>query len=331
MTQSTYDILGIGNAIVDVIAPADDEFLHRLGLPKGGMSLIDAGQAVSLYAAMAPARESSGGSAANTVAGLASLGGKGAFIGKVRDDLLGLVFRHDITALGVAFPTPASVEGPPTARCLILVTPDAQRTMNTFLGASADLGPEDIDADIVAASQVTYLEGYLFDPPRAQAAFRQAAGIAHRAGRKVGLSLSDAFCVERHRAEFRDLIENHVDILFANEAEITALYQTHDFDLAAQTVRGQCEIAVLTRSAQGSLIVTKDAIHRIEAAKIGKLVDTTGAGDLYAGGFLFGLTHGMSLPDCGRLGSLCAAEIISHVGARPEVSLKELVAKAGLV
>ena len=264
------------------------------------------------------------------MAGLASLGGRGAFIGKVRDDFLGEVYRHDITAIGVRFDTPAATTGPGTARCLILVTPDGQRTMNTYLGACADLGPADIDPEVIAAAQITYLEGYLFDPPVAQEAFRKAAAIAHAAGRKVALSLSDPFCVARHREAFRDLVDGHVDILFANEAEICSLYQTADFAAAAAAVCGHVAIAALTRSAAGSVILADGAEHRIVAAPVARVVDTTGAGDLYASGFLYGLTRDRPLPTCGEIGSLCAAEIISHVGARPETALSRLVA-AGLV
>jgi len=331
MTETNIDVVGIGNAIVDVIAHADDAFLAREALVKGTMMLIDAPRAEALYQMMGPAIEASGGSAGNTMAGIASLGGTGAYIGKVRDDFLGQVFRHDITAVGVRFDTPAATSGPGTARCLILVTPDGQRTMNTYLGASADLGPADIDPEVIAAAQVTYLEGYLFDPPRAQEAFRKAAAIAHAAGRKVALSLSDPFCVGRHRDAFRDLVDGHVDILFANEAEICSLYETADFATAAAAVRGHVAIAALTRSAAGSVILADGAEHRIAAAPAARVVDTTGAGDLYASGFLYGLTRDRPLPTCGEIGSLCAAEIISHVGARPETALSRLVAEAGLV
>jgi sugar/nucleoside kinase (ribokinase family) len=329
MTAASIDVVGIGNAIVDVIAHAKDEFLAREQLVKGTMMLIDAPRAEALYQMMGPAIEASGGSAGNTMAGLASLGGNGAYIGKVRDDFLGQVFRHDITAIGVRFETPAATSGPGTARCLILVTPDGQRTMNTYLGACVGLEPADIDPDIIAAARITYLEGYLFDPPQAQDAFRKAAAVAHAAGRQVALSLSDPFCVGRHRAAFRDLVDGHVDILFANEAEICSLYETEDFPTAAAAVRGNVEIAVLTRSAAGSLVLASGAEHRIAPAPVPRVVDTTGAGDLYASGFLYGLTRGMRLPICGEIGSLCAAEIISHVGARPEIKLSELVASAG--
>ncbi|HYM73546.1 MAG TPA: adenosine kinase [Stellaceae bacterium] len=331
MEAATIDVAGIGNAIVDVISHADESFLAAEGFAKGTMTLVDAASADALYARMGPGIESSGGSAGNTMAGIAALGGKGAYIGKVRDDLLGDVFRHDITAIGVEFATPPATSGPGTARCLILVTADGQRTMGTYLGACVDLGPEDIDAAVVSAAQVTYLEGYLFDPPRAKEAFRKAAALAHAAGRRVALSLSDPFCVGRHRAEFRELVAGEIDILFANEAEICSLYETQDFAAAAAAVRGHVEIAALTRSAAGSIIIADSAEHRIAAAPVARVVDTPGAGDLYAAGVLFGLTRGLPLPTCGAIGSLCAAEIISHVGARPEAALDQLVASAGLV
>ena len=331
MTSAKFDVVGIGNAIVDVIAHADDAFLAREGLVKGTMTLVDAPRAEALYQLMGPAVEISGGSVGNTMAGLASLGGTGAFIGKVRDDFLGEVYRHDITTVGIRFDTPAATSGPGTARCLVLVTPDGQRTMGTFLGASADFGPADIDPDVVVAGQVTYIEGYLFDPPQAQEALRRAAAIAHAAGRKVALSLSDPFCVGRHREAFRDLVDGHIDVLFANEVEICSLYETADFATAAAAVRGRVAIAALTRSAEGSVILADGAEHAIAAAAVARVVDTTGAGDLYAAGFLYGLTRNRPLPTCGGIGSLCAAEIISHVGARPETSLSRLVAEAGLV
>ena len=331
MTEAPIDVVGIGNAIVDVIAHADEPFLERQGLVKGTMALIDAARAEALYKMMGPAIEASGGSAGNTMAGIASLGGKGAYIGKVRDDLLGEVYRHDLTAQGVRFDTPAATSGPATARCLILVTADGQRTLNTYLGACVALGPDDIDSAIVGAAQITYLEGYLFDPPQAQQAFRKAAAMAHAAGHRVALSLSDPFCVERHRAAFRELVDGHVDILLANEIEICSLYETEDFAAAAAAVRGHVAIAALTRSAAGSLILANGVEHAVTAAPVARVVDTTGAGDLYASGFLYGLTRGLPLPACGRIGSLCAAEIISHVGARPETALSRLVAASGPV
>jgi sugar/nucleoside kinase (ribokinase family) len=326
MTADPIDVLGIGNAIVDVISRADEAFLEREALTKGATTLIDAARADALYQRMGPAVESSGGSAANTMAGIASLGGSGAFIGKVRDDFLGGVFRHDLTAQGVRFETPPATDGPGTARCLILVTADGQRTMSTYLGACAEFGSDDIDPALVAAAQVTYLEGYLFDPPRAQSAFREASAIAHAAGRKVALSLSDPFCVERHRSAFRDLVDGHVDILFANEAEICSLFETVDFAAATAAVRGRIGVAALTRSEAGSVILCGAAEHMVAAAPVARVVDTTGAGDLYAAGFLYGLTRGLPLPICGEFGSLCAAEVISHIGGRPECRLSALVA-----
>src|SRR5438132_9507449 len=304
MTQTTIDVVGIGNAIVDVIAHADDAFLAKETLVKGTMTLIDAARAEALYAMMGPAIESSGGSAGNTMAGLASLGGTGAYIGKVRDDLLGNVFRHDITAIGVRFDTPAATEGPATARCLILVTADGQRTMGTYLGACAELGSADIEAELISTAQITYLEGYLFDPPQAQAAFRRAAAIAHGTGRRVALSLSDPFCVARHRAAFRELVSGDIDILFANEAEICSLYEIDDFPAATAAVRGHVAVAALTRSAAGSVILADSLSYTVAAKPVARVVDTTGAGDLYAAGFLFGLTRGLPLPTCGRIGSL---------------------------
>jgi sugar/nucleoside kinase (ribokinase family) len=329
--RAAIDVIGIGNAIVDVIAHADESVIGREGLAKGAMTLIDAERAEALYERMGPAIESSGGSAGNTMAGIASLGGKGGYIGKVRDDLLGKVFRHDMTAIGVQFATPAAADGPGTARCLILVTEDGQRTMATYLGACIELGPEDIDPALLGAAQITYLEGYLFDPPRAQDAFRIAARAAHAAGRQVALSLSDPFCVGRHRAAFRELVKTDVDILFANEHEICSLHETENFDEAAAAVRGHVGIAALTRSDKGSLVLAGGNSHRIAAAPVARVVDTTGAGDLYASGFLYGLTHDKPLALCGELASLCAAEIISHIGARPEVSLQELASRAGLL
>jgi sugar/nucleoside kinase (ribokinase family) len=325
MTQSKYDVVGIGNAIVDVLAHCDEKFLSANKLGKGVMRLIDENEAERLYAKMGPAIEISGGSAANTIAGIASLGGRAAFIGKVRRDDLGGVFAHDIRAAGVAFDTQPAEDGAATARCLILVTPDAQRTMNTYLGASVELGPDDVDPARIAAADITYLEGYLWDPPNAKQAFREAMQICHDAGHMVALSLSDPFCVARWRAEFRELVENQVDILFANEAEIVALYEAQDFDEALQHVRRRVHIAALTRSERGSVIVGGDDIHVLDAEKQSKVVDTTGAGDLYAAGFLHALANGKDLRTAGRTASICAAEAISHIGARPETSLKSLV------
>ncbi len=326
MSQTTLDLLGIGNAIVDVIARADDSFLAEHGLPKGGMRLIDAAEAEGLYGRMGPGMESSGGSAANTCAVAAALGARVGFLGKVAGDLLGQVFAHDIRAAGVHFPTAALESGvAPTARCLILVTPDAQRTMNTFLGActrfcEADLSPEDI-----RRARVTYLEGYLFDPPHAQAAFRAAARIARAAGRKVAITLSDPFCVGRHRDAFRAFVRDDADILFANEAEILALYATDDFDAAAAMAAKDVAVAALTRGERGSVVVAGSERHAVPA-KPTDVVDTTGAGDAYAAGFLAALARGAALPECGRWGSIAAAEVISHFGARPQTDLNALVA-----
>ena len=324
MTSAKYDILGIGNAIVDVVAPVDEAFLSRHDMHKGAMTLIDTNTADRLYGAMPPAAETSGGSAANTCAVAALLGAKVAYIGKVADDQLGRVFRHDIGAVGVHFPSTPLHGGAPTARCLIMVTPDGQRTMNTYLGACATLGTHDIDAALVADAAVTYLEGYLFDPPEAQAAFRAAAEAAHAAGRRVALSLSDSFCVNRHRAAFRDLVDGHIDILFANEAEITALYETNTFAEAAAWARRDVALAALTRSEAGSTIIQGGDTFDVAAVPT-RVVDTTGAGDAYAAGFLAGLTSGKPLAECGRLGSIAAAEVISHYGARPVADLKKLI------
>lgn len=317
-----FDILGIGNAIVDVVAPTDHAFLSKHGMHPGAMQLISAETAETLYAAMPPGQETSGGSAANTCAVAASLGARVAYLGKVADDQLGQVFRHDIEAAGVHFPTAPLKDGAPTASCLILVTPDGQRTMNTFLGACVAFGPHDVDADLIAASAVTYLEGYLFDPPAAQAAFRAAARAARAAGRQVALSLSDAFCVARHRAAFRDLLAD-VDILFANETEITSLFEVNSFDEAADAARAAIPLAALTQSEHGSLIIRGTETVRVPAEPT-TLVDSTGAGDAYAAGFLAAYTAGSDLAACGRLGSLAAAEIISHYGARPQSDLAEM-------
>jgi len=321
------DVVGIGNALVDVLSQAGEDFLAAQGLIKGAMQLVDEPRARQLYAAMGPAVEVSGGSAANTIVGVASFGGRAHYVGKVRDDQLGEVFSHDLRAVGVGYSTPAATSGPPTGRCLIVVTPDAQRTLTTYLGASSHLGPADVDRDLVAGAGILYLEGYLFDPPEAQRAFRAAAGIAHAAGRRVALTLSDPFCVDRHRAAFLELVEHHVDILFANEAEIRSLYAAPDFDAALQQVRRHCAVAALTRSERGSVVVAGDEVHVIDAHPVEAVVDTTGAGDLYAAGFMVGLSRGLDLATCGRLGSLAAGEVISHVGARPQTPLIELVGR----
>ncbi len=325
MASAEFDVTGIGNAIVDVIAYADDAFLTDNGIEKGAMTLIDTQRAEELYGRMGPGVEVSGGSAGNTMAGIAALGGRGAYIGKVAGDQLGAVFGHDLRAAGVHFATEPLKAGAPTARCLILVTPDAQRSMNTYLGACVELGPEDIDERLIGNSQVTYMEGYLWDPPRAKAAFRKAATIAHDAGRRVSLSLSDSFCVNRHHAEFLDLVENHVDILFANEHEISALYKTTRFEDALAAVKRLGKVAALTRSAKGAVIVAGGEVIEVKAEPVAKVVDTTGAGDLYASGFLYGYTRGLAPAVCGRLGAIAAAEIIGHVGARPEAALAALV------
>ncbi len=327
--KADYDVLGIGNAIVDVLAQVDDDFLARQGLVKGAMQLIDEVAAHDLYAAMGPSIEASGGSAANTIAGVASFGCRAAFMGKVRNDELGEVFAHDIRATGVHFDTPAATEGPTTARCLVLVTPDGERTMNTWLGASQNLGPDDVEADLVKASAITYLEGYLWDPPHAKEAFKKAAAIATQAGRKVALTLSDAFCVDRHRESFLELIRGPVDILFANEAEIKSLYQTRTFNDALHAVRADCALAVLTRSEAGSVIVEGEDVHVIGAHPVEKVVDATGAGDLFAAGFLAGLAQGRAVPDCARLGAIAASEIIQQMGARAIRPFHEVAAENG--
>ncbi|MCQ4162668.1 adenosine kinase [Roseomonas sp. GC11] len=324
MTATILDILGIGNAILDVQARADDAFLDAQGMVKGSMALIDTARAEAIYAAMGPGIESSGGSAGNTCAVAAGLGARVGYLGKVADDALGQAFAHDIRAAGVAFPTAPLQGGAPTARCLILVTPDGQRTMNTYLGACVTFGEADLDEAMIAAAAVTYMEGYLFDPPAAQAAFRRAATVAHAAGRKVSLSLSDPFCVGRHRAAFRALVAGQVDILFANEAEIISLYEVHSFEEAVEAVRAEVGLAALTRSEKGSVIVAGEQTLFI-AAEPARVVDTTGAGDAYAAGFLAALTRGLPLAECGRWGSVAAAECISHFGARPQADLKALV------
>lgn len=323
-----YDVLGIGNAIVDVLAHAEDALLEELGLAKGAMTLVDEARSEELYQRMGPGREVSGGSCANTMAALAALGGRAAYVGRVRDDQLGAVFAHDIRATGVTFRSEPGREGPATARCLVFVTQDAQRTMQTYLGACVELGPADIDEELVSQSSITYLEGYLWDRPEAKAACRKAADLCHKSGGSLALTLSDPFCVDRWRAEFRDLVENEVDILFANEGEITSLYEAPDFDTALQEVRRHVRFAALTRGPRGSVVVRGEEVHVIDAVQPSRVLDTTGAGDLYAAGFLHGLTAGLDLAACGRLGSLCAAEIIGQYGARAEGDLAALVARA---
>ena len=325
MTAKSLDVVGIGNAIVDVLVQADERFLGDHGLTKGTMALVDEAQAERLYASVGAGLETSGGSAANTLAGIAQLGGRAGFIGRVRDDQLGAIFSHDIRAVGTRFETPAATSGPSTARCLILVTPDAQRTMCTYLGASVALEPEDLDLEMVAQAQVLYLEGYLWDSDAAKRAFIAAAEVARAHGGEVALSLSDAFCVERHRESFQELVDGHVDILFANEMEITSLYRSNSFEEAVEQVSGRCRVAALTRSEQGSLVLADGQSHPIEPIQLGPLVDTTGAGDLYAAGFLYGWTRGESPTRCGQLGSLCAGQVVTQLGPRPQVNLAELV------
>ena len=331
MSAPRYDVLGIGNAIVDVIARAEDDFLAAQGMHKGGMALIDEARAAAIYDAMGPATESSGGSAANTIVGVASFGGRAAFVGKVKDDVLGKAFAHDIRAARVTFDTKPATDGASTARCYIMVTPDGERTMNTYLGAAQDLKPSDIDEAAVAAAAVIYLEGYLWDPPKAKEAFVKAAEIAHRNNRKGALTVSDSFCVDRYRSEFLDLIrKGTVDILFANEHELKSLYETADFDTAAKALRGDAKLAVVTRSEKGCAVISRDGIEAVQAMPIDSVVDVTGAGDLFAAGFLVGHSHGKDHRTSARLGALAAAEVIQHIGARPAVSLKALAAENGL-
>jgi sugar/nucleoside kinase (ribokinase family) len=331
MPSARYDVLGIGNAIVDVIARAEHDFLLKHGMRKGTMALIDEARAEAIYDAMGPAIEVSGGSAANTTVGLASLGARAAFVGKIKGDGLGRAFAHDIQAAGVAFATPPASSGPSTGRCYVLVTPDGERTMNTYLGAAQDLHPDDIDPQAVAASTVIYLEGYLWDPKHAKDAFLKAAKVAHEAGRKVVLSLSDAFCVDRWRDEFLQLMRSRtVDLIFANEAELRSLYQTADFETAVKALRADIDVAVVTRSEKGCLVVNPQDIEAVPAFPVARVVDTTGAGDLFAAGFLSGLARGVDDRACGRLGALAAAEVIQHLGARPETSLKTLAQENGL-
>ncbi|MGO9673330.1 MAG: adenosine kinase [Methylocella sp.] len=331
MSGRRYDVLGLGNAIVDVISRADDDFLIAQGLRKGGMTLIDEARAEELYAAMGPATIVSGGSAANTIIGLTSLGCEAAFIGKVKADELGHLFAHDIRAAKVGFSTAPALDGTASARCLIVVTPDGQRTMSTFLGACLDLTEADVDADLVRHSAVTYLEGYLWDPPAAKAAFVKASKIARAAGREVALSLSDSFCVDRYRDEFLGLIRSGaVQIVFANESELHSLYQTSDFDTALAQLQAENILGVVTRSEQGCVIAKGDTVLTAPAFPVEEVVDTTGAGDLFAAGFLAGYTKGRDLVTCANLGALAAAEIIQHIGARPQKDLAQLAEQNGL-
>jgi sugar/nucleoside kinase (ribokinase family) len=330
MAALRFDVLGIGNAIVDVLARSDDDFLVKHRMAKGGMALIDEARAEAIYDAMGPAMEVSGGSAANTIVGVASLGARGAFVGKVRDDEFGRTFTHDIRAAGVVFDTPPASEGPATARSYILVTPGGERTMNTYLGAAQDLHPNDIDPDAISAAGFVYLEGYLWDPPHAKEAFLKAAKIAHDAERTVALTLSDAFCVDRYRAEFLDLIRTGtVDLVFANERELHSLYETSDFDGAVNALRNDARLAVITRSEKGCLVVSREETVVVRAEPVERVVDATGAGDLFAAGFLVGLSRGADHRAAAQLGALAAAEVISHMGARPETPLKTLAEAAG--
>jgi len=331
MAEAKYDVLGIGNAIFDVLVQTDEKFLADHGMTKGGMSLIDEARATSIYRDMGPAAEMSGGSAANTIVGIANFGARAAYVGKVKDDQIGRLYSHDIRAAGVAFETAPAAGGPATGCSYILVTPDGERTMNTYLGAAQDLMPDDIDAAQIAASRIVYLEGYLWDPKNAKEAFVKAASIAHGAGRQVALTLSDSFCVDRYRDEFLDLMrKGTVDLIFANESELHSLYQTADFDTALKQLREDTKLGVVTRSERGCVVVSKQGVVAAPAYPIDKLVDTTGAGDLFAAGFLFGLVRNAGHENAGRLGALAAAEVIQHIGARPQVSLKDLAKQNGL-
>lgn len=330
--MSEYDVLCIGNAIVDIIARCDEAFLEDNNIIRGAMNLIDVDRATLLYDRMGQAIEASGGSAGNTAAGIASFGGKAAYFGKVSDDALGKIFAHDIRALGVAFDTRPLDGHPPTARSMIFVTPDGERSMNTYLGACVELGPEDVEEEKASGSRVTYFEGYLWDPPRAKEAIRMTADAAHAAGREVAMSLSDPFCVDRYRDEFLELMRSgRVNIVFANEHELLSLYQTASFDSALEAIRKDTRMAIVTRSEKGSIIVTKDETIPVEAIAIDELVDTTGAGDLYAAGFLYGYTNGRSLLDCGRLGSFAAGLVIQQYGPRPQKDLRYEAEQAGLI
>lgn len=331
MTSAKYDVLAIGNAIFDVLVQTDDAFLATHQMNKGGMALIDEARAKAIYDAMGKATEMSGGSAANTIVGLASLGANVAYVGKVKDDAIGKLYSQDIRSAGVSYETKPAAAGPATGCSYILVTPDGERTMNTYLGAAQDLTPEDIDPAAIAASQYVYLEGYLWDPVSAKEAFIKASKIAHDAGRKVALTLSDAFCVGRYRSEFLDLMRNGtVDIIFANEAELSSLYETDNFDAALGELRKDIKLGIVTRSEKGCVVASSEGVVAVPAHKIEKLVDTTGAGDLFAAGFLFGLVRNVGYENAGKLGALAAAEVIQHIGARPQVSLKELAQKNGL-
>lgn len=331
MSAKRHDVLGIGNALVDILARADEAFLGRHHIAKGAMQLVDEARADALYAAMGPTTTVSGGSASNTIAGIAALGGRGALIARVRQDDLGAAFAHDLRAMGVAFPTAPAGDGPGTGRCFVLVTPDGERSMSTYLGAGQNLSPADLDEAMIAASDIIYLEGYLWDPPQAKAAFLRAAEVAHANGGRVALTLSDAFCVDRYRDEFNDLIDRKVvDIVFANAHELISLYQTADFDTALAELAQRDVLGVVTRSEKGCIILNAGERIAVPAAPIETLVDTTGAGDLFAAGFLFGLARSLPLETCGQLGAIAAAEVIQHMGARPVADLRQLVAQSGL-
>ena len=331
MTSAKYDVLAIGNAIFDILVQTDESFLAQHGMTKGGMALIDEARALAIYDAMGPAVEMSGGSAANTIVGVANLGARAAYVGKVKDDQIGRLYSHDIRAAGVAFETKPAIEGPATGCCYILVTPDGERTMNTYLGAAQELTPGDIDPAQIAASAMVYLEGYLWDPKNAKEAFLKASTIAHDAGRQVALTLSDSFCVDRYRGEFLELMRSGTtDLIFANEAELHSLYQTSDFDTALKQLASDVKLGVVTRSEKGCVVAAKETVTAVPAFPIDKMVDTTGAGDLFAAGFLFGLVRGAGHRDAGRLGALAAAEVIQHIGARPQTSLKALAQANGL-
>ena len=331
MADAKYDVLGIGNAIFDVLVRTDEKFLSRHGMTKGSMALIDEARAASIYRDMGPATKISGGSAANTIVGIASFGGRAAYVGKVKQDEVGKLYTHDIRAAGVAFQTAPAADGPATGCSYILVTGDGERTMNTYLGAAQALFPGDIDPAEISAANIVYLEGYLWDPKDAKEAFVKAATIAHGAGRQVALTLSDPFCVDRYRDEFVELMrKGTVDLVFANEAELHSLYQTSDFDTALKELRKDVKLGVVTRSEKGCIVASADGVVAVPASPIEELVDTTGAGDLFAAGFLFGLVRNAGHENAGRLGALAAAEVIQHIGARPQVSLKELAKKVGL-
>jgi sugar/nucleoside kinase (ribokinase family) len=331
MNRAKHDVLGIGNAIFDVLVRTDEAFLSRHGMTKGSMALIDEARAAAIYRDMGPATEMSGGSAANTIVGLASFGARAAYVGKVKDDQIGQLYTHDIRAAGVAFDTRPAANGPATGCSYILVTGEGERTMNTYLGAAQDLTPDDIDPAQIAASRIVYLEGYLWDPASAKQAFVKASDIAHQAGRQVALTLSDSFCVDRYRDEFLGLMrKGTVDLVFANEAELHSLYETSDFDTALTQLRSDIKLGAVTRSEKGCVVVSPEGVIAVPAFPIEQMVDTTGAGDLFAAGFLFGLVRGAGYENAGRLGALAAAEVIQHIGARPQVSLKELAQQHGL-